>query len=449
MPLVLGDEWTVPVTAIDLHPQVVSPSKSDDEIDLLELFRKLWGQKLLISLTTAATLCLAALYAFLATPVYQVQSVLRPPQIKDLDELNRTEVYKLSTLEALKRVGSALDSYEVRLNFFLANPDLFAELGNDNVTAEQAFETFNEGAFQLIVPDPKKTEENFSPYLGLQITYPATIDGVKILNNLVDYAIQQEQEKLERDVQIIIANRLRNLELSVTTSRANYDTSKEARIIQLDEADRLKRALLQDELKALRTQLKTRRDNRILQLGEAIQIADALGIRKPTTPSALGQEQRATQGNMVRTEVNNQHIPLYFMGTEALQAERKALLQRKSDDFTESRIGEILKELQLLENNRQIEVLKLRENEDLFLGNLAALKEEESRLRNLKVDFDNLQLVTIDQRAIEPSKPIKPKKTLIIALGLVLGGMLGVFIALVRGMVRGAAARQPRLPASV
>lgn len=437
------------MTAIDLHPHAAASSNSSDEIDLLELFRRLWEQRLLIALVTTAGVFLAALYAFLATPVYQIKSVLRPPLIKDLDELNRTEVYKLSTDDALKRVGSALDSYEVRLAFFRAYPALFAELAQDGITPEQTFEAFNDQALKLLVPDPKKSDANLTAYVGLQLDYPATLDGVTILNQLVDFAIQHEREKLERDVRIIIENRLKNLALSITTSRANYEASKESRIVQLDEADRLKRALLQDELRALRTQLKTRRENRIAQLGEAIRIADALGIRKPTTPSALGQDQRSAQGNTVRTEVNNQQIPLYFMGTEALEAERKTLQQRKSDDFTEPRIGEILKELQLLENNRQIEVLKLRENEDLFLTDLAKLREEESRLRNLKVDFDTLQLVTIDQRAVEPSKPIKPKKALILALGLVLGGMLGVFIALVRGMVRGARSAQPRLPAAV
>ena len=442
-------KWNLPVTAIDLPLQTAASSKPSDEIDLLELFRKLWSQRLLIALVTAVCLCLAAVYAFLATPVYQIQSVLRSPQVKDLDELNRTEVYKLSTAEALKRVGSALDSYEVRLEFFRAYPALFAELAKEGITPEQTFDAFNEKAFKLLVPDSKKADENLTAYVGLQLDYSATLDGVTILNQLVDFAIQHERDKLEQDVRIIIENRLRNLALSITSARASYEASKESRIVQLDEADRLKRALLQDELGALRTQLKTRRENRIAQLGEAIRIADALGIRKPTTPSALGQEQRSTQGNTVRTEVNNQQIPLYFMGTDALEAERKTLQQRKSDDFTEPRIGEILKELQLLENNRQIEVLKLRENEDLFLTDLAKLREEESRLRNLKVDFDSLRLVTIDQRAIEPSKPIKPKKTLILALGLVLGGMLGVFIALVRGMLRGAQSRQPRLPAAV
>src|SRR5690606_21938858 len=120
--------------------QTAASSKPSDEIDLLELFRKLWSQRLLIALVTAACLCLAALYAFLATPVYQIQSVLRSPQVKDLDELNRTEVYKLSTAEALKRVGSALDSYEVRLEFFRAYPALFAELAKEGITPEQTFD---------------------------------------------------------------------------------------------------------------------------------------------------------------------------------------------------------------------------------------------------------------------------------------------------------------------
>jgi len=35
-----------------------------------------------------------------------------------------------------------------------------------------------------------------------------------------------------------------------------------------------------------------------------------------------------------------------------------------------------------------------------------------------------------------PETPIKPKKSLILALGLVLGGMFGVFIAIIRGMVK-------------
>lgn len=45
-------------------------------------------------------------------------------------------------------------------------------------------------------------------------------------------------------------------------------------------------------------------------------------------------------------------------------------------------------------------------------------------------------LYLVEQMPEVPDQPIKPKKPLVLALGLVLGGMLGVFIALIRLMLR-------------
>lgn len=406
-----------------------------DEIDLAALFQALWQQKLLIAAVTVLVGMMAAAYAFLATTEYQVQSMLRPAAIKDLDALNRTGVYELTPTQAMQRVGASLESYESRLEFFRANQGLFEALRQPNRSFEQTFESFNQQAFRMLQPDPKKTD-SLSAYVGLQLTYPQDVEGVALVNGLVEYSLQSERERITADLQTLIQNRLSQLELNMAAARANYEASKEAKIAKLLEADSLKRADLQDELKALRQQLKTRRDNRVAQLDEAIRIAKALGISKPATPSSLGEGDRVAQGNVIRTEVNNQQIPLYFMGSEALEAERNALLQRRSDDFTEPRIAQIAKEMQLLANNRQIEIINKRENEDLFLKGLASWREEAARLRNLNVDASTLKLVTIDQLAMQPVKPIKPKKALILALGLVLGGMLGLFIALLRYMRR-------------
>ncbi|KFX70327.1 chain-length determining protein [Pseudomonas taeanensis MS-3] len=406
-----------------------------DEIDLIALFHSLWEQKLLIALVTMLVGMMAAAYAFLATPEYQVQSILRPAAIKDLDALNRTGVYELTPAQAMQRVGAVLESYGSRLEFFRANQSLFEALRQPNRSLEQTFESFNQEAFKMLQPDPKKTD-SLGAYVGIQLTYPNNVDGVAFANGLVEFALQSERERISSDLQTLIQNRLNQLESKMAAARANYGASKEAKIATLLEADSLKRAELQDELKALRQQLKTRRDNRITQLDEAIRIAKALNISKPTTPSALGEGERVAQGSVIRTEVNNQQIPLYFMGSEALEAERNALLQRRSDDFTEPRIAQIAKELQLLTHNRQIEVLNQRENEDLFLKDLAIWREEAARLRNLSFDVADLKLASIDQVAVDPLRPIKPKKALILALGLVLGGMLGLFIALLRNLLR-------------
>lgn len=88
----------------------------------------------------------------------------------------------------------------------------------------------------------------------------------------------------------------------------------------------------------------------------------------------------------------------------------------------------------MLEHNRQIEMMQRRENEDLFLSKLAEMREEAARLNNIQLDLNQLNLVRIDQPAVKPLKPVKPKKLMIVALGLVLGGMLRMFLALIRAV---------------
>lgn len=418
----------------------VPPVPPLDETDLPSLVKIIWRQKRLIALAIGVSGLIAVAYAFLATPQYQVSSVLRPAAINELDTLNRSEIYHLPPNEALKKLGATLESYDARLGFFRANQKLFKEFERPGRTLEQSFEEFNRNSINLIFPDPKKSD-SLSAYIKLEMNYPQGIDGVAILNGFVEYAIAFERNEISADVDVIIKNRLNELQGKLDTARTAYDVQKEAKIASLSEGDTLRRAQLHDELKALREQLKTQRSDRMAQLNEAVGIARSLGIRKPTTPSSLGDSYRSGSSSVMRTEINNQQIPLYFMGVEALEAEHTALQQRKSDDFTDGRIAQIAKELQLLESNREIEVLNSRGNEDLFLAGVEPLRAEMSRLRNLNIDMSHIKLVAIDQSALEPLAPIAPKRALIVLLSLVLGAILGVFAVLIRHSVMMSRAR--------
>ena len=409
-------------------------SSSSDEIDLLELFHSIWQQKKLVVGCTILAGVLGVGYAFLAPRTYEVSSVLRPAAINELYALNRSEVYKLPPADALSKVGAQLDSYEARLGFFRSHEQLFTAFQKPGQSLEQSFEDFNRNSVNLILPDPKKSD-SLSSYIRLELQYPSDVDGVAILNGFVDYAIAAEREQVGADLKVIVNNRLNELKGKIDAARANYDTDKESKIAKLLEDDRLKRAQLQDELSALRLQMKMERTNRLAELSEAIAIAKSMGIKTPTTPSSMADAARGGSSQVMRTEVNNQKIPLFFLGTEALEAERVALQQRTSDDFTNPRVAEIGKELQLLEVNREVEVLRKRGNEDIFLQDVEPLRAEVARLRNLNIDMSNLKLVTVDRRAQEPLAPIKPKKALVIALSLVAGLILGLFIALVRHFV--------------
>ena len=412
-----------------VHRQAVAA----DEIDLVDLFRALWRQKLLIVGVTLIVTLVAAAYALLATPYYETRTYLRPVPLSNLDQLNETSIYKLTPDEAVDRVAAGLSSYDNRLDFFLRNQALFQQIPKRGDSLEQTFAAFNETAFEMLHPDPKRTD-NRSAFVGLKLTYPEGMEGAAVVNGFVSHVVELERQKIAEDLKSLIDNRLSSLAMKMEAQRANYNASKEAKIAALLEENALRRAQLQDELSALREELKTRRANRIQQLSEAISIAATLGIRTPTSPTAMAESTRGSV-QVVRTEVTNQETPLYFMGTEALTAERDALASRKSDDFIEPRIAELQSELAMLGHNREVEILQGREEEDLYLVDLASLREEAARLKGIKLDTERLRLVRLDQLALPSLDPVKPKKAMIIALGLVLGGMLGVFIALIRGLV--------------
>lgn len=410
----------------------VSSAVSRHNIDIFGIYKLIWqGRRLILLLGTLFGLS-AYTYTRLITSEYQVASVLRPVALNALDALNRSGVYTLPPDEALTRVGSALESYGVRLGFFRANQALFSYLQRPGVTLEQSFESFNRASLKVITPSISK-DGSRNALIRLELNYPEGVDGAQILNGFVEYAIEVERKRIEADLKIIIENRLVELEGSIDAARDEYDVNKQARIATLLEADGVQRSQLQDELVALRKQLKVGRRDRIAQLKEAIDIAQSLGIQKSTTPSGLAESSRAGEGLTMYTEINNQQIPLYFMGVEILEAERSALLKRNSDDFTEARIAHIAREMWMLQNNREVEVLEQRENEELFLNGVQPFRAEISRLGKAgNLDFSGIQLVAIDRKALEPLSPIKPRKILFVVLGVAFGCAAGALIVLMR-----------------
>ncbi len=59
----------------------------------------------------------------------------------------------------------------------------------------------------MLQPDPKKDDE-LSPYVGIQLTYPAGVDGVAIVNGLVALAVRAEREKISSDLKGLIQESL-------------------------------------------------------------------------------------------------------------------------------------------------------------------------------------------------------------------------------------------------
>lgn len=141
-----------------------------------------------------------------------------------------------------------------------------------------------------------------------------------------------------------------------------------------------------DKISALRESFHQRQEDKEVRLKEGINLAEALGIKDFTTRSDNNSASNSGEG-----------LPLYMMGYKALKAELKLLRQRKNDDA--------------------------------YIPGLRDLQEKLLLLKSIRFDPTLISSVRIDQPAQVPDHHIKPKRRLIIALGVFGGIVAGMFAA--------------------
>lgn len=141
---------------------------------------------------------------------------------------------------------------------------------------------------------------------------------------------------------------------------------------------------IRDEIKAKRDMASRRLQDQIVQLEEASLVAAKAGIKGPLAP--VGHQLDA-------------NAPLYMLGYKALNAQLAMLKKRR------------------------------KSNGDAFVPGLLALQEKLAMLDNIQFDPSALSVVTVDQPASVPGHPVKPRRKLIVLVGLVGGLALGILAA--------------------
>jgi len=84
----------------------------------------------------------------------------------------------------------------------------------------------------------------------------------------------------------------------------------------------------------------------------------------------------------------------------------------------------------LLSEVEQLKNRSIEGGEDIYIKGLPELLWNISLLETLSIDWDAVRYVQLDQGAILPLRPIKPRKILVVALGGVAGFMAGIMFAL-------------------
>lgn len=234
-------------------------------------------------------------------------------------------------------------------------------------------------------------QEHYLPYFGgpagegeqaarwrrfnsdLTITLPRRTED----NNLMRATLQGE------DPQTIAQWLNTYLDMAITKTQAEFAANLTSAVNQ-------RRASLEEQAATLRSGKRKARELEIARLEEALALAESIGLETPPT-----------SGNLITSYSGE---TTYMRGAQALRSELELLRNRKSDDPFIEQLPAIFKRLELLDN--------------------------------IDLSPASIQVATIDEAARIPQEPIKPRKALILALGLVLGGILGIFLALIRQMFR-------------
>lgn len=148
---------------------------------------------------------------------------------------------------------------------------------------------------------------------------------------------------------------------------------------------------LQLEVDNLRESGQREREDKITRLQEALRIATAIGLENP--PLINGEVSKALSSKM-DGELT------YMRGSKALAAEIANLQQRKSDDP--------------------------------FIGELREVQTKQQYYQGLVAAKRSVSVYQLDGTIEQPDVPVKPKRNLIIAMGVIIGLGLGCLIATLR-----------------
>lgn len=221
--------------------------QADDEIDLIELIRVLWKNKLQIIAVTAITTILAAAYAFTAKQQWTSKATVVAPRLSDMGEYLaiRREYNRILQTEAIDPnalsdnlfadFSQLARSTDIRNEFF-AQSDIYKQLteGKDEFGKIKVLSDLSNKATQFIIPDAKK-EPNA---VGYQISFFAETpaEAQKTLKSFVDF-VNTEALRIELNNYLIdFENVLQSLKYEKLVHNEDVELLQKVQLAYLNKA---------------------------------------------------------------------------------------------------------------------------------------------------------------------------------------------------------------------
>ena len=340
----------------------------DDEIDLRDLALMLIEGWYWIAGTVVLAVVAAFAYLAMTTSTYETEFRVIPAPSSNFSGFNLMNGFSITPEEAYRTLGNRLSSFQ--------NFERYVEDNQERFQIELEADLGQVFANRLSVGG-LSADDNSQLRMNIEYRYPEGEEGAEILN---DY-VSDTSEKVW------------------ATLRNRFDDHNRAQL-----------ASLFNDLQLQKDTLKRSREDELFTLDQAITVARRLDIEKPTTPQQFGRQPNGSE--VIYANIGNDgSLPLYFMGYEALEADRDTLKDSIDDGLSNHEIREIE---QKYEQREQIS--------SLLSGNRLYGVDEGVEPNHTE------RIVDVVEYAFRPAAPSEPRKAMILALSMILGGMLGVML---------------------
>ncbi len=430
--------------------------EADDEIDLLQLFGVLWRGKWIIMLCSLLAMTLGGYYAFeVAVPKYSATARLalqaRDQQVVDLESVMSgvsTEQAAINTELEVIRSRGLLERLATELNL-VEDPEFNTSLRTSS--------PYSLG----------EVVKRFAAWLSITLPEDPPPSGEEIQNNVVDnlrealgvssqrntylFDIRATTESPARSAEI--ANKLAaiylddqiRIKFEATEYAINW-LSKRVTDLEVDlkkEEDAIKDLRADTELVSL--EALEALNLRSKDVRERLAIAQANVVTSQMRAERMAALATTRDVDAILAEVEDSVLIGLANETKAGDLNANIRFFARFDELVE-REASNTNRMVLQRNALQASNVVLLENLDAQNADLSQLNQlvreadatrvlYETFLTRLKETSVQIGLQQADSRILSraiPSKLVEPRKSLILALSLVLGGMLGIGIVLLR-----------------
>ncbi|TVU87611.1 Wzz/FepE/Etk N-terminal domain-containing protein [Vreelandella titanicae] len=344
-----------------------SQEEKSYEIDLREVALSILGAWYWVVGTVVLFVSLGLMYLWLVTPVYEARFRAAPAPASNFAIFNHFNDFEISPEDAYRALANRLTSFQNFESFIEENK---GEFSLDN---EASLIDLFQNRFTI---DGLVEDRAGSMTLSIRYHYPEGENGDELLNSYVSETSRTVWSALH----------------------ARFNAYNQAQLVRLN----INVDLEQEGL-------RTEREEEIFEIENAITIARDLNIASPKMPYQLESQTQNSQFFYATDE----SLPKYFMGYEALESERDALL---------SSIDKGLSNEDIRDNQQSIDA-RQRISNSIDNSEMSASELDDFILTERVVDV--IEYAFPGERTISPNKP------LILALSIIIGGVLGLVIALI------------------